>query len=137
MQAIAAFFLLLTPLLILAGPIYPVCSLASTSGQFFLSGPCDYSLAATACITAGGVLASIFEHTRDDAAMLEYLKIRRGLRKCGNILNAWVNDKGIVGKTANDYILPPPMRVLTIKGMRDGQLSDISKEYMALCVIPE
>jgi hypothetical protein len=134
MQALALLSLLLAPFVI-AGPIYPICSLENTNGEYFLTGPTFWPGATLACATAGAVLASIYEHTKDDAAMQEYLDLRRGMRACNNTVRAWVNDKSQI-KAADTGVIPPPIRILTITGMVDGQIEDITNEYMALCQFP-
>lgn len=130
-----ALFLFIAPLLVLAGPLYPVCSMYSTLDQYFLTGPCTFALSLGACASAGGEIASIYEHTKDAAAMQEYLNIRRGMRACNDTVRAWVNDKALETKAVDEgaTTFPPPMRILTIRGMIDGDGSDLTKEYMVLC----
>jgi hypothetical protein len=112
-------------------PSFPTCYLYSTNNEYFLTGPIQWPEAALACQYAGGDLAAIYAHNKNDEAMQKYLDIRRGMRACNNTVKAWITDIDVGG----NYIIPPPMRMLTIHGMVDAQISDAQKEFMALCHI--
>lgn len=118
---------------VLASLPYESCYMANTNNEYLLVGPVGYQLAADACQPFGSI-ASINEQTFSPEAMKTYLDLRRGMRSCNNIVKAWVYDKAqIVGKGAAESILPPPIRFLTIHGMKDPQLSDHLNEYWVIC----